>query len=93
MKNNKELKPWWENIDYNVGDILVKERGTKKIYTVVRVSEDIADVSNKKVKKITIHDSSDNTEASYWIFDIGTWNFVTHYPVLANDENHKHSKQ
>lgn len=96
MKNNKEPKHWWENKDYNVGDILVKEHGTKKVYTVVGVSEDISYIisyiSNKKVKKIRIHDSSDNTEASYWIYDIATWTFLTHYPVLPNDENHKHSK-
>jgi hypothetical protein len=83
MNNKKSHEQWWEELDYNVGDILVKSAGSKAIYTVTRVTRGNYE---PVVPQITIHDSTDNLEKTYNIYDIGTWMFVKHYPVLKDDD-------
>jgi hypothetical protein len=58
---------------YQVGDILVKNKGTKRVLTIVKIYP---------TTQIVVYDNVDQREETWFAADVQTWYYYKHYPVV-----------
>ena len=58
---------------YQVGDILVKHKGTQRVLTIVKIHP---------TTDIVLYDHLNEREETYIAADVQTWYFYKHYPVV-----------
>ena len=58
---------------YQVGDILVKHKGTQRILTIVKIHP---------TTQIVVYDNVSEREETWFAADVQRWYYYKHYPVV-----------